>query len=596
MAANARPLLRWAGPAICLILLSAACSSKVAAPPEPPAAVRRGDEAFRYQDYGSAIASYRAYLDETDRGPYTVRTFYKNALAHYRLAQFDEALTTLDELGQRYPKGQWVQVAALRGDIQRALGHPAMALQAWDAAWKISDDADRPALRQRILVTARLLNDVELASAERAVTTKDVRELLDQQITSRQPLPIHEPLPSADGERGRAKESGAEGDKKVEEPPLPSLATEGEPAPAQTTEVAAALEPAEPAPVPGNGRVGCLLPLSGASRQFGERSLRGVRLVFAGNADRLIVRDTRGDAVTAARMFDELASDPNVLAMIGPLRSDAGRALASKAEGAQVPLLLLSHGEEPSGQFVLQAGVTHAREVGTLLNYAMQKVHLRRFGILYPKDQHGQELVETFRTEVARRGGTVVGTDAYVPGGAVRASADVRTLKQWHNRQNLQAVFVPDDAAAAAVFAKLLQKAMPDVTLLGVHGWEGLADHNGSLNGVLFSDSFFRGSTRPGTRAFINAYRQAYGQMPGVAEAQAYDAGLLVRRTLEAGASSRADLWRRLHTLGPVDGATGEIDVTPAGLQRTLFLLQVCDGKLREVGAPTPTATGISTE
>jgi branched-chain amino acid transport system substrate-binding protein len=113
---------------------------------------------------------------------------------------------------------------------------------------------------------------------------------------------------------------------------------------------------------------------------------------------------------------------------------------------------------------------------------------------------------------------------------------------------------------------------------------------------VLFSNSFYSDSSRPSTRAFVDQYQQAYGQMPDAAAAQAYDAGLLVRRALDAGASSRIDLWQQLQVLGPIDGATGEIDATPTGLQRTLFLLQICDGKLREVGAPTATATGISTE
>jgi ABC-type branched-subunit amino acid transport system substrate-binding protein len=569
--------------------------------------VRRGDEAFHYQDYGSAIASYRLYLDQVDQGPYAPRTFYKSALAHYRLGQYDKALTTLDELSRRYPRRHWVQVEALRGDIQRAMGHPAMALQAWDGAWKIAGDADRPALRQRIVVTARLLSDVELASAERGVTTKDVRKLLDQQIALREPLPINEPVP-AEGEKqasaeegsiaragleavpaGRAEEKPAPtAEKKGEEtaPLPPSVTTEVEPAAAETTEPAAAPEPTEPAPVQGNGKVACLFPLSGPARHFGERSLRGLRLVFGKDNDQLIVRDTGGDAAAAGRMFDELAGDPNVLAIIGPLQSDVAQALAPKAKAARVPLLLLSHGEEPSGQFILQVGVTRAREVAALLDYGMQKVRLRRFGVLYPEDHYGQEWLDTFRTEVTRRGGTVVGTDAYAPGGAINVDSAVRAVRQWRGGQHVQAVFVPDRGPAVAEFAKSIQDTMPDVTLLGTHGWEDLADHDNSLNGVLFSDSFYSDSFRPSTRAFVDAYQQAYGQMPGAVEAQAYDAGMLVRRALDAGASSRTDLWRRLHALGPVDGATGEIDLTPDGVRRTLFLLQVCDGKLQEVGAP----------
>jgi len=601
MAANARPGFRWAGAAICFALISA-CSPKVTAPPEAPAAVHRGDEAFRYQDYGSAIAYYRMYLKQVNRDQYTARTFYKTALAHYRLGQYDEALATLDELSQRYPKGQWVQVEALRGDIQRAMGHPAMALQAWDAAWEISRDTDRPVLRQRILVTARLLNDVELASAERAVTTEDVRKMLDQQMASREAPPINEPLP-AEAEEGPTATVGREtllagtAEKKpiptseeraarVVAPP-PPVTTEVEPVPAETREVAAAPGPVEPATVQGEAKVGCLLPLSGANREFGERSLRGLRLVFGKDNDQLVIRDTGDDAAGATRMFDELAREPNVLAVIGPLQDDAAQAVARKAEAVQLPLLLLSDGREPSGRFVLQAGVTRAREVGALLDYAMQKVRLRRFGVLSPQDQYGKELLKTFRTQVAQRGGTVVGTATYAPGGAINVISAARTVKHWRDERYVQAVFVPDSAAAAADFAKSIQDAMPEVTLLGTHGWKDLADHDNSLSGVLFADNFYPDSFRPGTRAFVDAYRQAYGQMPGVAEAQAYDAGLLIRRALDAGASSRTDLRQRLHKLGPVDGATGEIDVTPDGMRRTLFLLLICDGKLQEVGAPT---------
>jgi hypothetical protein len=206
MAALARPPLRWLGLAIGFFLTFSGCGPKVTAPPEPPGSVSRGDQAFRYHDYGAAVASYRTYLDQGDRGPYTVRTFYKTALAQYRLGQYEEALKTLDELWQRYPKQQWVQVPALRGDIERAMGHPVMALQAWDDAWKIAEDADRPALRQRILVTVRLLNDVELASAERAVTSKEVREMLDKQIALHEPLPINEPVPAEGEQQASAEE------------------------------------------------------------------------------------------------------------------------------------------------------------------------------------------------------------------------------------------------------------------------------------------------------------------------------------------------------------------------------------------------------
>jgi len=49
----------------------AACSARVPPPPEPPSAVRRGDQAFRYRDYDGAIKAYRSYSDLVMRDEYT---------------------------------------------------------------------------------------------------------------------------------------------------------------------------------------------------------------------------------------------------------------------------------------------------------------------------------------------------------------------------------------------------------------------------------------------------------------------------------------------------------------------------------------------
>ncbi|HXQ21393.1 MAG TPA: penicillin-binding protein activator [Candidatus Acidoferrales bacterium] len=643
MSPNATRPLRAAW-LIGLAAVLSACSAHVSAPPEPPTSVRRGDDLFRYEEYDPAIKAYRSYLDEVEQGDYTARVFYKVALAEYRLKRYHGTLKTLDELADRYPKGHWVQVEALRGDTERELGNSMMALQAWDKAWALGSDGDHEKLRQRVTGLSRHLNDVELARARRLVTTKGVGQLLDRQIASRQPPPIAEPMPPSREEEAPPEVAAAESEEPEEaEAPEPSLLEaeqHGAPQPAvqpseplprapraqaaaaskaralQQPEIAAAapqvMPPAAPEPpqappsiaavppaapattwpelaeepaVRGTTKIGCLLPLSGDAREFGERSLRGVRLVFGDKNDRLVVKDTAGGPAAAVSAFEELSRDPTVLAVIGPLHSDDAQLVAAKAETAHVPVLLLSQRDGLAGHFVLQAGMTRGSQVGTLLSYAMDRVRLRRFGVLYPKDAYGAELSSTFRTAVEHRGGTVIGAAAYAPGTNGPESA-AGTVKKWRDAANLQAVFLPDNAPTAAEFAKFLQRAMPDVTLLGVHGWEALGDHSAaSLNGILFSDGFYAHSARPVTQAFVAQFQKTYGALPETLEAQAYDAALLAKRALDAAANSRSDFLRRLQDLGPVDGATGALYVTPQGLQRSLFLLQVYDGKLQEIGA-----------
>lgn len=633
-----RPPMRRTVWLFCLAVGLTACTTRVVPPPEPPLSVRRGDDAFRYQDYDHAIVEYRTYLDQAEKDDYTARVFYKTALAQHRLGQDREALRTLDELSQRYPKGRWVQVEALRGDAHQSMGNATAALHAWDLAWDAGGDNDRRKLRDRIVKVARQMNDVELARARRLVNSRDVGVVLDRQIALRQPPAIEEPLPDigeAPPEMLAAAEPPGEGSEKAGTPlgkagaPKASRRATGKAAASRPTEVAkaapkaaaAAAPPAEvtheappaqarPAEslemppfepdlldepfedaeeagpeeqaVPGVARIGCLLPLTGPARAFGERALHGVRLVFTSDSDRLVLKDTGTNPTTATAVFDEMARDPNIVAVVGPLYSDDAVAVAPRAEETRVPLLLLSQRDGLNGRFVLQVGMTRTGQVGRLLEYAMNRARIRRFGVVYPKDSYGTEFLSTFRKEVERRGGTVVGANGYPPG-AHGPLTNVATLRKWRDAQNLQAIFLPDNTTAAAQVGELLQREMPDVTLLGVHGWEDLAGQGDVLNGVLFTDGFFVDSQRPAIRDFVERFQEMYGERPGVLEAQAYDAALLAKRALDTGANSRADLLRRLRGLGPVEGATGELQVTPSGIQRRLFLLQVYDGKLREI-------------
>src|SRR5262249_19228419 len=144
-----------------------------------------------------------------------------------------------------------------------------------------------------------------------------------------------------------------------------------------------------------------------------------------------------------------------------------------------------------AGGPVLQVSMTRSGLVAALLQYAMERVRIRQFGVLYPEDDIGQQYLAAFRSEVARRRGSIVGVDGY----PVRAAeVPAVTLKPWRKEQHLQAIFLPDDASAVRSVVRFVQHDMPDVTLLGVGGWEALAGDGSGVNGILFAEAFYGGS------------------------------------------------------------------------------------------------------
>src|SRR5690606_17176523 len=83
-------------------------------------------------------------------------------------------------------------------------------------------------------------------------------------------------------------------------------------------------------------RVGVLLPLSGSYQAVGEAVLRGIRVAVAGSEVELVVKDTAGDAMQAARAVEALVLEEGAVAVIGGLLGDEARRAAVVAEGLGV--------------------------------------------------------------------------------------------------------------------------------------------------------------------------------------------------------------------------------------------------------------------
>src|SRR5690606_35638895 len=109
-------------------------------------------------------------------------------------------------------------------------------------------------------------------------------------------------------------------------------------------------------------RVGVFLPLSGAYQAVGEAVLRGLRLSLEGSRVELVVKDTAGDAMQAARAVEALVLEEGAVAIIGGLLGDEARRAAVVAEGLGVPLLTLSRDEHITelGPYVFRNMMTYS--------------------------------------------------------------------------------------------------------------------------------------------------------------------------------------------------------------------------------------------
>ncbi|MDD3802198.1 MAG: penicillin-binding protein activator [Desulfuromonas thiophila] len=305
--------------------------------------------------------------------------------------------------------------------------------------------------------------------------------------------------------------------------------------------------------------IGVLLPLTGRYAPFGQMVRQGMELAAAqagADAAELLFRDSAADPARAVDELRQLVEQERVLAVLGPLSSEAAQACAPLADQLQVPLLSLSHWPDlpAQGAYVFRHSLTSRLQVETLLDYSFGRLGLTRYAILQPDNSSGERFARLFAEAVRRRGGQVHSWQRYaeqatdfrpqllalrdLPAGLDAGSLAVADREQHNRRQQglptlgFEALFLPDYAEQIALLApQLVYYGIEGVQLLGIHGWrsEQLQQQAGPyVAGALFCDGFCADGARPAAQRFVRDYQARYGEPPTLLEAQGYDCARLL--------------------------------------------------------------------
>lgn len=340
--------------------------------------------------------------------------------------------------------------------------------------------------------------------------------------------------------------------------------------------------------------VAVLLPLSGRFAPYGELVRRGIELARAvnpqGKGVQFRFHDTAGDAATAARLIDELAGEPMVQAVIGPLTSGEAPQATGRATDRKLPMLLLAprEGTTASAQGVFRLALTAEAQVRAVAGHAVQGLGLKRFAVLAPATRQGERYTELFQAEVVRLGGQLVARQNYAPE-SVDLRGDLQALASAVRAAGgAEALFLPDDPRQVGQIAPQLGFARLDqLQLLGIASWhtpELMRLAGPALEGALLADSFCAASTAPQVAPFVEAFRRAHGSDPTPLDALGFDsAGLLLAALAAPGGSDRRTLVQAIAGGRDYPGVTGPIRFAANGEANTpLCLLQI------QAGAFTP--------
>lgn len=357
--------------------------------------------------------------------------------------------------------------------------------------------------------------------------------------------------------------------------------------------------------------IGALLPLKGSYAQWGADALKGILLAAntfgaTGQPIEVLTRDVESSGSRAASAVTELAATQRVTGLVGPLLSSSALDAAKAAQANKIPVIALSQRDDltETGEFVYRNFLTPQVQASYLAGYACTVMGRKNFIIIYPQNTYGVELAKYFSAEVLRQGCTVASEQSYPPGTAdfsqsLRQAFAVkvkerkegrRVIKEYTPGVQADALYVPDTYESAALIAPYLEYYnITGLQLLGSNAWNSpkLTEGGGKhLEGAVFVDAFFAESLRPQTMDFVTRFKEVYGTEPGVIEAEAYDATMMLIASMTGAGADRATVNARLRALKDFKGATGDLSFNGSGeVKRRLFLLTVKGGRIIEAEA-----------
>ncbi len=362
--------------------------------------------------------------------------------------------------------------------------------------------------------------------------------------------------------------------------------------------------------------IGAALPLNGNYSQFGEKALRGVLLAAGSFKNKLnnkksVIVETRSTTKPGgkpAQAVLDLAKNKKLLGIVGPLLKRNAMDVAKAAQKKSIPTIVLTQKENITdrGNYIFRNFMTPAQQARTLADYAEKVYFHPRALILYPSTGYGRELASLFKKEILARGGEIVGELPYEEDNkdfskelkelfkitVTETKVGRRYVTEYETDVEADFLFIPDYySTIAQIVPHIAYYKIKDIELLGSNGWNSskLIKLAGKyMDGAVFVDGFNSKSLQQGTASFVNDFKDTYGYTPGIIEAQAFDAAMILIEAIDnlpaESTNFKKDIRKNLENIDYQQGATGSITFDEnREPEKNLFLLTVKKKKVTEV-------------
>lgn len=317
--------------------------------------------------------------------------------------------------------------------------------------------------------------------------------------------------------------------------------------------------------------------------------IRGRKLRLARYDDRESINQGRIVA-------QQIADDPNVVAVIGHLQSYITVQTAGVYNQAGLVLVAPTATDPKLTQLgyprVFRATFTDG-SVGRQLAELVASQQRKNVAVYYIRNDYGRNVANAFEERARQLGVAVQARNSYDPSEQASERTFDQVLTEWKS-MNLDAILLAGEVPSAAIFVAQARRMGIALPIIGGDAMSSpalMAVAGEAAEGVTVASYFNPAEPRPEVVAFNAAFTAKFGVPPDAGSALGYDCVRLLAHAMKEGPSAAPeDVARSLHALKDWRGVTGAYSFDEAGDSAKPVVFSVVRGGRFEY-LPAPGAT-----
>ena len=325
-------------------------------------------------------------------------------------------------------------------------------------------------------------------------------------------------------------------------------------------------------------KVGLVYELTGSTASFGTAATNGAKLAFKeinakggviGKQIQIVVADNKGEPSESANAMTKVITQDKVAVVTGFTTSSNAIAGSNVSEANKIPFVTAAATnpkvtvDEKTGKVkenTFRVCFIDPFQGTVAANFAINTLKTKKVAIMVDNSSdYSKGLAKFFKDAFVKGGGIVAEEEAYL-----QKDQDFKTILTSIKAQNPDMIYLPGYYEEAGKIIKQARELGITVPVVGGDGWDSpkLPEIAGgdALNNTFFTNHYSVEDTSPLSKAFVDAYKKEYGQVPDAMAVLGYDAAYVIVDAIKrANSAEPAKIRDALAATKGYKGAAGEL-------------------------------------